>query len=133
MVFGTFDGLHPGHESLFAQAREHGDWVIVVVARDRTVQEVKGRPPLRDEADRIAALLGHELVNDVVLGYEEDKMQVIHDHDPQVILLGYDQETYVEKVLELHDGGERNFVIVWAKPFYPHIYKSSIIDKDSRK
>jgi cytidyltransferase-like protein len=103
MVFGTFDGLHPGHESLFAQAREHGDWVIVVVARDRTVQEVKGRLPLRDEADR------------------------------QVILLGYDQETYVEKVLELQGSGVRNFVIVWAKPFYPHIYKSSIIDKDGRK
>ena len=77
MVFGTFDGVHPGHESLFAQAREHGDWVIAVVARDKTVQQVKGRAPIRDEAERIAALLGHDLVDDVVMGYDDDdKMQV---------------------------------------------------------
>ena len=134
MVFGTFDGLHPGHESRFVQAKEHGDWVIAVVARDCTVQQVKGHAPVRDEAERIAALLDHMLVDDVVLGYDnDDKMQVIRDHDPHVLLLGYDQESFVQHAVALRENGEGQFVIVWAKPFLPEVYKSSILDEQARK
>lgn len=34
MVFGVFDGLHPGHRAFLRQARKKGDKLIVVVARD---------------------------------------------------------------------------------------------------
>ena len=30
MVFGTFDGVHPGHENFFEQAKQHGDYLIAV-------------------------------------------------------------------------------------------------------
>jgi cytidyltransferase-like protein len=36
MVFGTFDYLHAGHENLFIQARELGDEIVAIIARDKT-------------------------------------------------------------------------------------------------
>ncbi|MBU0625913.1 adenylyltransferase/cytidyltransferase family protein [Patescibacteria group bacterium] len=41
MLFGTFDILHPGHEYVFSQAKNYGDCVMVVLARDVTVKKVK--------------------------------------------------------------------------------------------
>ena len=37
MVFGTFDILHPGHLDFFKQAREYGDEVVCVIARNINV------------------------------------------------------------------------------------------------
>jgi len=45
LVFGTFDGLHEGHKNFFKQAREFGDFLVVVVGRDSTIVKTKGRPP----------------------------------------------------------------------------------------
>lgn len=41
MAFGTFDVFHPGHEYYLTQAKKYGDILIVVVARDKTVEKVK--------------------------------------------------------------------------------------------
>jgi len=35
MVFGTFDIFHPGHRSFLNQAKKYGNYLIVVVARDK--------------------------------------------------------------------------------------------------
>ena len=45
MVFGTFDGLHPGHLSYFKQARKYGDYLIAIVALDENVLQFKGHRP----------------------------------------------------------------------------------------
>nr|EGQ39935.1 MAG: cytidylyltransferase [Candidatus Nanosalinarum sp. J07AB56] len=42
MAQGTFDILHPGHVHYLEEAAEHGDTLVVVVARDSRVQERKG-------------------------------------------------------------------------------------------
>ena len=43
MVFGTFDYLHEGHKDFFRQAKQYGDELVVVVARDETVKQIKGK------------------------------------------------------------------------------------------
>ena len=53
MVFGTFDIFHEGHKNFLKQAREYGDYLIVVVARDETVEKVKKRLPQNDENSRL--------------------------------------------------------------------------------
>ena len=53
MVFGTFDIFHPGHEHMLKEAKEYGDELIVVVARDANVKKVKGRLPMHDENQRV--------------------------------------------------------------------------------
>ena len=53
LIFGSFDLLHPGHISLFKDAKKLGDHLTVVVARNSTIQKVKGHKPKYDENDRL--------------------------------------------------------------------------------
>lgn len=125
LLFGTFDILHPGHEDLFRQARAMGDEVHVILARDVTVQQVKGRPPLNDEAARQAAL--STLVDNVYLGSLTDKYAAIRDIAPDIILLGYDQEVFVDKLAATLADWGMDTKIVRATPFHPEKYKSSLL------
>jgi len=50
-VSGCFDLLHSGHVRFFEQAAEYGD-LYVAIGSDRTVKELKGRPPVNPEAER---------------------------------------------------------------------------------
>ena len=70
MVFGTFDMIHAGHEDFFRQARALAkeSYFIVSVARDANVERIKGKKPRNSEIARQAALAGHALVDEVVLG-----------------------------------------------------------------
>ena len=68
LVFGTFDGLHPGHINFFDQAKARGDCLIAVVARDITVNQVKGRFPKRSELLRLKAVKQCKLIDQAVLG-----------------------------------------------------------------
>ena len=45
IVFGTFDILHKGHLNLFKQAKQHGDYLMAVIARDKNVKKAKGKFP----------------------------------------------------------------------------------------
>ncbi len=73
MIFGTFDGLHPGHLSLISQARLLGDRLIAVVARTETVERIKGHKPLHTEIQRVQALRDTKLINRVELGQKRSR------------------------------------------------------------
>lgn len=121
MVFGTFDGLHPGHLDFFRQARAYGDTLLVVVARDVTVQSVKGRPPRRAERSRRAAVAALPMVSKTVLGDPRDQMKVIAECQPSVVCLGYDQQAFVSQLYQTFPG----LKIIRLKPYQPGRYKSS--------
>ena len=55
LAFGTFDIFHPGHEFYLKSAAKHGS-LHVVVARDSTVESVKGRKPKNNEDARLAVI-----------------------------------------------------------------------------
>jgi len=100
MVFGTFDILHPGHLNLFRQAKRLGDELIVVVARDKTVEEVKGKKPMYDEKSRLKKVQCSVMVNKAVLGREDDKYSLIEEIKPDAICLGYDQDSFTSSLPE---------------------------------
>ncbi len=127
MCFGTFDGLHPGHEDYFRQAKEHGDELFVVVARDTTVVDVKGNLPAINELDRLMCIKDHPLVDDARLGYPGDKYKIIEEVNPDILCLGYDQEAFTENLdAELARRG-LSAMILRAEPFLPDMYKSSLL------
>lgn len=131
LVSGTFDGLHPGHEDLFRQARALGDRVVVVVARDETVGAVKGRPPKRKEAERLQTVQTQPFVDQAILGNPGDKLAVVEEISPDVILLGYDQEAFTDGLeARLRARGIQSR-IVRAQAFHPERYKSSLLDADT--
>ena len=128
MIFGTFDGIHEGHRSLFKQARAYGEHLMVVVARDATVMVVKGQMPRNDERRRVADVAREECVVDAALGNADDKHEVIRIHRPDVICLGYDQNNFIDTLEKtLQDVGLHDTKIIRLKAYKPKVYKSSKI------
>lgn len=130
IVFGTFDIFHEGHRDFFRQAREYGDYLIVVIARDKNVLKIKGKLPENNEIIRQKKISDSRLADIVILGDLDDKYKVIQEHKPDVICLGYDQK-YSEAELKqkLVEFGLEKTHIVRLSSFHPEIYKSSKLRK----
>jgi len=126
MCFGTFDCFHPGHLSYLKQASNFGDFLIIVLARDKNVLELKKKSPIYDEKKR-GDMMKEELEKtdlnfEIILGNLEDKFLVIKEKKADIICLGYDQMVDMQKLEENFSGK-----IVRLKAYRPDIYKSSKI------
>jgi FAD synthetase len=129
MLFGTFDLLHLGHLALFRQARKQGDYLIAVVARDKTVLEVKHKNPQDKEKERVRKIKASGLVNKVVLGNLRDKYSSIKKYRPNIIALGYDQRFLTDDLAEKLKEFKIKAKIVRLKSYKPSIYKTSKLAK----
>jgi FAD synthetase len=126
MVFGTFDIFHKGHENFLKQARRKGDFVIVVVARDKTVLDVKKKKSANSEQKRLRILKNSGLADKVILGSLSDKYLTIKKYKPDVICLGYDQKAFIANLTKkLKEFGLDKTTIMRLKSYYPNKYKSS--------
>jgi len=125
MVFGTFDILHPGHLDFFRQAKEQGDHLVVVVAHDETVKLVKGKYPANSQLARMSEIEKQTLVDEVLAGGQGDKIQIVKDVEPQVICLGYDQQSFVSELEEWLEKNNLGIEIIHAQSYKPEKYKSS--------
>jgi len=95
LASGTFDLLHLGHVKYLEEARKAGGRnaeLIVIVARDSTVEKRRGTKPIVSENQRRALVDSLKVVDEAILGYEEfDIGKVIEKIKPDVIALGYDR------------------------------------------
>lgn len=132
LVFGAFDGLHPGHLDFFKQAKKYGNYLIVSVARDRNVLKIKGKRPLFGEDERLD-LVGHlKIVDRAVLGALSDFSGHIRAQKPDVICLGYDQWAKEEDVIsELARMGLLATEVYRLKPHKSHKAKSTHMKNNS--
>ena len=96
LASGVFDLLHYGHIRFLEEAKRQGGpgaRLVVIVARDTTVERMKGRAPVIPEDQRRALVEALEAVDEALLGYEEmDLAAVIEKIRPDVIAVGYDQD-----------------------------------------
>ncbi|MEM3626654.1 MAG: adenylyltransferase/cytidyltransferase family protein [Candidatus Bathyarchaeia archaeon] len=96
LASGVFDLLHLGHVKFLEEAKKAGGRnaeLIVIVARDSTVEKRKGRRPVMPENQRRALVESLKVVDEAILGYEEfDIGKVIEKIKPDVIAVGYDQD-----------------------------------------
>ncbi|MFC1691032.1 adenylyltransferase/cytidyltransferase family protein [Nanoarchaeota archaeon] len=125
MVFGTFDIIHPGHISFLEQAKEYGDYLVVVVGRDITVEQIKGSKPTNNENERLHNVISLKIVDEAVLGKEDDKYQVIEDLKPNVICIGYDQSSFTSELQDEMLKRNVSVKIVKLKPYREEDFKSS--------
>ena len=129
MVFGTFDHLHAGHQNLIEQAREHGDQVIALVSRDKTTEIIKSKAPDSNEKKRVKNLEKTGWADNIILGDPNDKYKAIKKIRPDVIALGYDQFVFTQQLHRVIFENKLNTRIVRLEPYYPEIYKSSLMKK----
>ncbi len=128
LIFGTFDGLHEGHLNFFKQAKENGDYLVVVVGRDANVERIKKRLPKQDQFERLEAVKRCGLADEARLGNEGvDYYKVIGEVKPDVICLGYDQFTLTDKLEQKIKEMGLTIEIKRMKPFKPEIYHSSLL------
>ena len=126
MAFGTFDLLHPGHINFLRQAKRRGN-LIVVIARDKTVKQLKGKLPHHTEKQRLKAVLGLNLADRAVLGSLKDKYAAIRKYRPGIIALGYDQLYFTEQLTAELKKLKLKTKIIRLRPYRPRKFKTSII------
>jgi len=146
LVFGTFDGAHEGHRNMLRQAKELGDYLVVVVAPDNVVQEIKGKICVNRSAQRIQGVRDEHIADEVVLG---DKLlsnwSVLKKYKPDIIALGYDQDE-LKEALNTHFAASeasedpersRRVTVSFKKPklvilksYKPETFKSSLLNNN---
>jgi FAD synthetase len=102
LAAGKFDILHLGHLAYLEQARElagkDGE-LIVIIALDKTIEKERGAPPVfpQEQRRRLVEALG--IVDRAVIGLDtEDHTEIVIQIIPDIVALGYDQYTDVERL-----------------------------------
>jgi FAD synthetase len=111
LASGVFDVLHYGHICFLEEAKKLGGKnakLVVIVARDSTREQLKGRKTVIPEHQRRALVEALKPVDEAILGYENSDFKqsikrVIEKIKPNIIAIGYDQkdvESIVQDVVE---------------------------------
>ncbi len=100
MTFGTFDLFHPGHKYYLSEARKLWDELITVVARDATVEKIKGKKPRENELSRLKKVQDAHIASQVVLGSKDLPYAVIEEYQPDILCFGYDQKSFNDERLQ---------------------------------
>lgn len=123
MIFGVFDGLHPGHKHLLLQAWKRTDKLIVVLARSGSSAKLKSHRPKYNFRNRTKALLRFEKNMQIVAGDKKNgAWGVLRTYNPEIIFLGYDQQELATALKKA------KVKCIFLKPHNPKKYKSSLIN-----
>ena len=98
MAFGKFVLLHSGHIHYLTKAKSLVDKLVVVVASDKTVKKARGKVhiPAEQRREVVASL---KAVDEAVVGDDNNWYKVIVDKNPDVLILGPDQEIDEDKLV----------------------------------
>ena len=88
---GVFDIIHPGHIHTLTAAKALGDVLVVAIATDKTAQKMKKMKPLHNQELRCELVSSLSMVDEAIVGHEEDIFETVKEVKPDIIALGYDQ------------------------------------------
>lgn len=92
LVGGVFDVIHPGHIHTLKAAKQHGDVLVVVVARTSTAAKIKkGRRIYHCEELRRELVSSLSFVDLAIVGSQVSLYDTVERVSPDIIALGYDQ------------------------------------------
>ena len=105
LASGAFDLVHYGHIRFLEEAKKTGgedSYLVVVVARDKTVERLKGRKPIIPEDQRRAVVESLKPVDEAILGFEDLSFEdTIRRIMPNIIAVGYDQKNIEEEARKI--------------------------------
>lgn len=110
---GCFDIVHAGHVKYLQQAKACGDYLILGLNSDASVQGLKGpMRPLNNELDRAEVIAALKAVDAVVLFEEQTAEALIAKVKPDVYVKGgdYTLETLPEAKIVQAYGGRVEFI-----------------------
>jgi glycerol-3-phosphate cytidylyltransferase len=87
---GVFDMFHVGHLDLLRRGRNRCRYLILGVASDESVEQIKGRPAVVPSDERIDILASLGIVDEVAVDRSEDKTLVWQQSPFDVIFKGAD-------------------------------------------
>jgi len=88
---GCFDILHAGHVKYLEKAKSFGDFLILGLNSDKSVNKLKGdNRPINSELNRAQVLAAIEVVDYVVIFDQETPLELIKHIQPNVIVKGGD-------------------------------------------
>ncbi len=129
VVFGAFDGLHPGHIHFLQEACKDSDDCIAIIARDETIKALKQKTPIHAEKERIHAVKSLPYITNAILGDAElGTYSCLTNLQPDRIAIGYDQEDLEKDLQNYLKNTGKKIVITRIKPYKEHIYKSSLLN-----
>ena len=90
---GCFDLVHLGHLQYLCEASSLGDYFIIAVNSDSSVQDLKGKHrPIKDQLTRTSLLASLTFVDAVVLFSDSTPIEIIKTTLPDVLCKGGDWE-----------------------------------------
>jgi len=139
LASGVFDVLHPEHVKYLEEAKRTGgagSKLVVVLARDKTARNMRGRAPIFSERARLRIIRALRPVDEAMLGpspndLEEGMKKIILKVNPDIIAFGYDQHrsgivSKVSKVLK--EMGRKDIRLVRIREFaYDDLSRSSVV------
>jgi len=121
LASGVFDLLHLGHVKFLEEAKRAGGknaQLVVIIARDSTVEKTKGRRPVMPENQRRKLVESLKVVDEAILGMENfDIGDVIATVKPNIIALGFDQSDMEQRVQEYVEKNGLNVKVVQVGKF----------------
>ena len=126
-VFGSFDGLHPGHIHMLEEAKRYGE-VLVILAQDEVIRRLKAREPYHAFDERMRALDVLSCVDRIVPSdAQEGEYVCIVQEKPDLIGFGYDQDALCAHFLAWQARSGHTVPHVRLAPFHPETFKTSLL------
>ena len=133
LVFGIFDGVHPGHIDFFRQAKTYGDFLIVAVGQTSATKKFKNKIPKYSLKERIRFVQHTDYVDSAIPGdREQGSYKIILREKPDVICLGYDQKDLAEDLKRWLAGQPLHIPLRVLAAHHHDTYHSSILNGSSR-
>ncbi len=124
---GCFDLLHPGHIRYLAAARDLGNFLIIGLNSDASVQRLKGpNRPIQNENVRAELMAALHIVDAIVIFNEDTPLELISYLKPDVLVKGgdYTVKTIVGADVVLEHGGRVEVI-----PFETGFSTTNLIQK----
>src|SRR4051794_21312181 len=87
---GVFDMFHVGHLNILRRARQHCETLVVGVASDEYVLDLKGLAPVVPLIERLEIIGALGIVDEVIIDHAEDKTLAHAERPFDVIFKGDD-------------------------------------------